>query len=326
MSEPALADLAPERQLRRLELAIVRRLDGLLHGEHLGLVPGHGSELAESREYQPGEDDVRNMDWNVTARTTVPHVRDHVADRELVTWALVDASASMDFGTAQLEKRDLAVAAVAAAGFLTERSGNRIGAQVVQGDGVRRFPPRTGRQPLLALLRSLMSTPRTPPGGGTGPSLGEAAESLSRSVTRRGLVVVVSDFLSGSGDLDTAEWERPLRRLAQRQQLLAVEVVDPRELELPEVGVITLEDPETGRRREVSTASRRLRARYATAAAEQRETLREALRRVGAAHLTLRTDRDWVRDIVRHVLTQRRLARGAAVRPAAQARPRGGGG
>jgi uncharacterized protein (DUF58 family) len=312
VTTPSLRDIAPEQALRRLELVVTRRLDGLLQGDHLGLVPGPGSELAEAREYHPGEDDVRRMDWNVTARTTVPHVRDLVADHELETWALVDRTASMDFGTALMEKRDLAVAAVAGVGFLTARAGNRVGAHIVGGGRVRRIPARTGRAHLLGLLRALLATPRAAPGTVDVP-LAEAAERLRRSVHRRGLVVIVSDFLDGLEDLDTPTWERPLRLLATRQQVLAVETVDPRELELPDVGLLTVVDPETGRRREVATASRQLRRRYAAAAAEQRAAVRAALRRGGAAHLQLRTDRDWVRDVVRHVVLQRRLARTATV-------------
>jgi uncharacterized protein (DUF58 family) len=302
-------ELAPERRLRRLELTITRRLDGLLHGQHRGLLPGPGSELAGSREYRPGEDEVRFMDWAVTARTTVPHVREVEADRELTTWLLVDATPSMDFGTAELEKRELAVAATAAVGFLTAGAGNRLGAHVLGAEGVRRFPARAGRIPLLALLRTLLAVPRMDPGGQP-PSLGAAIAGLRRSARRRGLAVVVSDFLD-----DPPGWEIELRRLAERHQVLAVEVADPRELELPDVGILTLVDPESGRRREVSTASRRLRERYAAAAADQRETVRRALRRAGVAHLPLRTDRDWVVDIVRHVYAQRRLATAAPPRP-----------
>jgi uncharacterized protein (DUF58 family) len=312
-------ELAPERRLRRLELTITRRLDGLLHGQHLGLLPGPGSELTGSREYRPGEDEVRFMDWAVTARTTVPHVREVDADRELTTWLLVDATPSMDFGTAELEKRELSLAAVAAVGFLTAGSGNRLGAHLLTIEGTRRFPARAGRRPLLALLRTLLAVPRMDPGGQP-PSLGGAIAGLRRSARRRGLAVVVSDFLDGLPDRVGAvpEWEPELRRLCGRHQVLAVEVADPRELELPDVGILTLVDPETGRRREVSTGSRRLRERYAAAAAEQRETVRRALHRVGAAHLPLRTDRDWVLDIVRHVYAQRRLAMAAP--------PRTGGG
>ncbi|KAB2339693.1 DUF58 domain-containing protein [Actinomadura rudentiformis] len=281
----------------------MRRLDGLLQGEHLGLLPGPGTEAAEGREYLPG-DDVRTMDWNLTARTTVPHVRDRIADRELETWLLVDATASMDFGTGQVEKRDLAVYAVAAVAYLTERSGNRVGAQILHGSGLRHVPARTGRPHLLGLLRSLLEVPRNRPGGHGAPSLGAGADLLLRTTARRrGLAVVVSDFL------ETVEsWERPLRLLARHHQVLAVEVVDPRELSLPDVGLLTVVDPETGRRREIPTASRRLRERYAVAAAEQRAAISAALRRSGAAHLRLHTDGDWMRDIVQHVMIQRRLA------------------
>ncbi|GAA0470474.1 hypothetical protein Ade02nite_33620 [Paractinoplanes deccanensis] len=301
-----------ERRLRRLELVVTRRLDGLLHGSYLGLLPGLGSEPAGSREYRPAEDEVRRMDWAVTARTTVPHVRTVDADRELATWVLVDASASMDFGTADLEKRELAVAAVAAVGFLTLGNGNRLGAQMITPEGTRRFPARTGRAPLMGLLRALAETPRVD--GTASLADGLAAVRLART----GLVVVVSDFLDGLhedglGDRPP-EWERPLRRLAARHQVLAVQVGDPREQELPDVGILTLVDPETGLRREVPTASRRLRERYAAAAARQQASIAAAVRRSGAAHLRLRTDRDWIADIVRHVHARRRLSRAAIKR------------
>jgi uncharacterized protein (DUF58 family) len=296
-----VTDLLQEKRLRRLELTVTRRLDGLLRGQYAGLLPGAGTEISGSREYRPGEDEVRRMDWAVTARTGLPHVRETIADRELTVWVLADATPSMDFGTAQVEKRELAVSAVAAVGFLTAGHGNRLGASVMSTAGVRRYPARTGRAHLLGLLRVLLAMPRGEPGGA--PSLAEALDGLHRALRRRGLVVVVSDFLDDG-------WEPALRRLAQRHQVIAVEVVDPRELTLPNVGVLTVIDPETGRRREVSTASRRVRTRFATAAATQKAEVKAAIRRTGAAHLPLRTDRDWVADIVRHVHTQRRLAMG----------------
>ncbi|XVU29765.1 DUF58 domain-containing protein [Actinoplanes sp. CA-054009] len=295
-----------ERRLRRLELVVTRRLDGLLHGSYLGLLPGLGSEPAGSREYRPAEDEVRRMDWAVTARTTVPHVRTVDADRELATWVLVDASASMDFGTAEMEKRELAVAAVAAVGFLTLGNGNRLGAQLLTPGETRRFPARTGRAPLMGLLRELSAAPRA-----TGAA--SLAEGMRTMPARSGLVVVVSDFLDGLDEDGLGpkppEWEPALRRLTARHQVLAVQVGDPRERELPDVGILTLVDPETGRRREVPTASRRLRERYAAAATRQQSTIATAIRRSGAAHLPLRTDRDWVADIVRHVYARRRLSR-----------------
>jgi uncharacterized protein (DUF58 family) len=332
-TDPALDEENLRRGLRRLELTVTRRLDGLLQGHHLGLLPGTGSEWDTGREYEPG-DDVRRMDWAVTARTNSPHVRDTTTDRELETWVLVDATASMDFGTAEMEKRELAAAALAAIGFLTTGGGNRLGAVLVNGPRVRRFPARAGRAALFGLLRAVLGAAR----GGAGqpsPSLADAVEELHRSARRRGLAVVVSDFLDGlpdqrpHGTVATLRdvrpaWEPALRRLAARQQVLAIEVTDPRELELPEVGVVTLVDPETGTRREIST-DRRLRDEYARAAADQREVIRTALRRGGAHHFDLRTDRDWVRDIARHVLYQRRLARAAAsARPAARSSQAGG--
>jgi uncharacterized protein (DUF58 family) len=299
--------------LRRLELTIVRRLEGFLRGEHLGLLPGPGTDLAEARVYQPGEDDVRHMDWAVTARTTVPHVHDLVADRELETWALVDLSASMNFGTAAMEKRDLAVAAVATTGVLTQRLGDRFGGYVLSGRGLRRFPARSGRLALHALVRALLEEPRaadavdaadTTDTVDAAPPLEDALLTLAAAHPRRGLRVVVSDFLGPA-----ERWQRPLSRVALRHQVLAVEVLDPRELSLPDVGVVALADPETGVVREVDTGRRRTRQAFAAAAAAHREQVRATLRRAGAAHLVLRTDADWVADTARFVLAHRRSAR-----------------
>ncbi|MCG5214783.1 DUF58 domain-containing protein [Streptosporangium soli] len=298
-----------EQALRRLELTIVRRLDGMLQGAHQGLLPGPGSEMGDSRVYVPGEDDVRRMDWAVTARTTVPHVRDLIADRELETWALADLSPSMDFGTAEMEKRDLVVAAVGAIGFLAGRVGDRFGAYVLHESHLHRMPARAGRPALYGLLHSLMDAPRARPAPDR-PTLGEGIDVLASARRRRGMRVVVSDFIDDSPTLDPGverPWERPIRRLAARHQVLAVEVIDPRELELPAVGMLTLTDPETGRTREIHL-SPKVRADYAAAAALQREGTKVALRRSGVAHLVLRTDRDWVFDVAQFVLRQRRMA------------------
>lgn len=301
-----VAQLAPENMLRRLEFKVLRRLEGLLHGDHLGLLPGPGSELAEARVYLPGEDDIRHMDWAVTARTTVPHVRDLVADRELETWALVDLSASMDFGTGRMEKRDLAVAALAAVGFLTARIGDRFGAYVLEHGTTRRWPARSGRPALYGLLHSLVNVPRTP-AEAADPVLAGALSSLSRSQPKRGLRVIVSDFLDPVDPDAVRDWERPMRQLGARHHVLAIEIVDPRELELPDVGLITVADPETGEHRDVYP-TKQVREQYAAAAQAQREGTRRALRRCGVQHLVLRTDRDWVDDIARWVLKQRRVA------------------
>ncbi|WP_127501502.1 DUF58 domain-containing protein [Actinoplanes solisilvae] len=285
-----------EAVLSRLQLLVTRKLDGLLQGDYVGLLPGPGSEAGESREYRPG-DDVRRMDWPVTARTTTPHVRRTVADRELETWMAIDLSASLDFGTAKLLKSDLVLAAATAMAHLTVRGGNRIGAVVgTGGPSVVRLPARPGRKEAQGLLRAIAGV-EIKPGRA---DLGELIDMLNRPPRRRGVAVVISDFLA-----PVDGWARPIRKLAVRHDVLAVEVVDPRELELPDVGVLTLADPETGALHEVQTADEKLRHRYAEAAAEQRGAIASALRAAGAAHLRLRTDTDWLLDIVRFVAAQR---------------------
>lgn len=291
-----------EAGLRTLELDVRRRLDGLLQGNHLGLVPGPGSEPGEARPYQPG-DDVRRMDWAVTARTTVPHIRETVADRELETWVVVDLSASLEFGTAGCEKRDLAIAAIAAVAHLTRGGGNRIGALVSTGERVTRIPARGGLAYARGLIRKVAETP-SPPEGVRG-DLAEALEQLSRPPRRRGLAVVISDFL------DSMDWQRPLRALSARHDLLAIEVLDPRDVDLPEVGTVVLADPETGRQREVH-ASALLRKEFAAAAEEHRARVANALRQAGAGHLVLRTDSDWIADTVRFVVARKRGWSGGA--------------
>src|SRR5829696_7802606 len=285
-----------EAALRTLELDVRRRLDGLLQGNHLGLVPGPGTEPGEAGPYQPG-DDVRRMDWAVTARTTVAHIRDTVADRELETWLVVDLSPSLDFGTAACEKRELAVAAVAAMTHLTRGGGNRIGAIVATGADTNRIPARGGVAHARGLIRRIAETPRAPEG--TRGDLADPLEQLRRPPRRRGLAVVVSDFL---GEIT---WERSLRALGSRHDLLAVEVVDPRDLELPDIGTVVLADPESGRQKEVRTTPV-LRKEFAAAAAEHREDVAATLRRCGSGHLVLRTDRDWIADVVRFVVARKR--------------------
>ena len=304
-------DLSPAQPLlRRLELTVRNKLDGLLQGNYVGLVPGPGSESAESRQYFPG-DDVRRMDWPVTARTTVPHVRQTIADRELETWLAVDVSPSLDFGTALSEKRELVLAAITAVVHLTARMGNRVGAVVTSGERTFRIPALGGTAHARYLVRKIAETPRS--GSGTRGDLAGALEQLRRPPRRRGLVVVVSDFLTDDESGPPA-WERPLRGLSGRHQLLAVEILDPRELELPAAGLMTFVDPETGRQLEVQTSRPELRQRYATAAAAQRAQIATALRHAGAAHLQLRTDRDWLTDVVRFVLARRRAIADVGVR------------
>ncbi|GAB4056814.1 DUF58 domain-containing protein [Catellatospora paridis] len=312
-----MAAAAPERAggeaaLRRLQLLVNRRLDGLLQGDYLGLLPGPGSEAGESREYRSG-DDVRRMDWPVTARTTVPHVRLSVADRELETWLAVDLSPSLDFGTARMLKRDLVLAATAAMTHLTVRGGNRVGAVInAGGPELVRRPARPGRREAQGLLRTVA---RLIEEGGAArarqrpaDSLAPLIEALNSPPRRRGLAVVISDFLD-----PPERWAWQLRKLATRHEVLAVEVLDPCELELPAAGVLELRDPETGARHEVQTGDRDLRRRYAQAAQRQRELIADAVRTAGARQVRLRTDSDWLLDLVRFVAAQRhRRTRGGS--------------
>nr|WP_102417843.1 DUF58 domain-containing protein [Mycobacterium sp. 4858] len=284
--------------LRQLELTVKRKLDGVLHGDHLGLIPGPGSEPGESREYQPG-DDVRRMDWAVTARTTHPHVRQMIADRELETWLVVDMSASLDFGTVGCEKRDLAVAASAAITFLNSGGGNRLGALIANGATMKRVPARSGRQHEQTLLRTIATTPRAPVG--VRGDLATAIDALRRPERRRGMAVIISDFLG------PINWMRPLRAISARHEVLAIEVLDPRDIELPDIGDVVLQDAESGVTREF-TIDAQLRDDFAKAAAAHRAEVARTIRSCGAPLLTLRTDRDWIADIVRFVESRRRGA------------------
>ncbi|MPZ01068.1 MAG: DUF58 domain-containing protein [Actinophytocola sp.] len=298
---PVLRGDRLEAGLRTLELEVRRRLDGLLQGNHLGLVPGPGSEPGEARPYQPG-DDVRRMDWAVTARTTEPHIRDSVADRELETWIVADLSASLDFGSALCEKRDLVVCAVAAIAHLTGGGGNRIGALISNGAQTRRVPARGGTAHIRGLVKTVATTERAPTG--THGDLATTIDELRRPPRRRGLVVVISDFLGGT------DWQRPLRALSARHDLVGVEVLDPRDVDLPDVGTVVLADPESGKQREVHV-SPLLRKEFAAAAAAHREEVARGLRQAGAGHLVLRTDSDWIADTVRFVVERKRRWSGA---------------
>jgi uncharacterized protein (DUF58 family) len=300
-------------RLRQLEMAVTRKLDGLLQGDHQGLVPGGGSEPAESRLYAPG-DDVRRMDWNLTARTAVPHVRTTIADRELETWLVVDGSASLDFGTTGCEKRDLALAAAAAFTFLTVRGGNRVAASLF-GPEAAVIPPRSGRPAALALLHRLEQRGRA--AGGPSTTLAEALRRIRLTAKRRGLIVLITDLidpwrltppLSGGHPPSPgqSDWPRELRALALRHEVVVVEVRDPRESNLPAVGLLMLVDPESGQRLEVQTSNPKVRARFAEAAAARQAEHTRKVRATGAAHLVLSTDRDWLFDIVRFVVARRR--------------------
>ncbi len=289
-------------ELRRLELLVTHRLDGLLRGEFLGRRAGPGSEVAGARAYEAG-DDSRWIDWNLTARSIVPQVRTTEADRELQTWTIVDRSASMNFGTGEREKSEVAFAAAAAFGFLTARHGNRFGILVAGADDVLRFGPTSTRPELLATLSRLYDVPGRTERAEGDSDLAATLESLERARPRRGQVIVISDFL------DPTDWRPAIARLAQTQQVLCVQVVDARELALPAAGMLTLVDTETGRNLHVQSNSASLRERYATAARERHASIGARIRDAGAEQLVLFTDSDWLIEIVRFVAGRRTLRR-----------------
>ena len=301
--------------VRDLEVTITRRLDGVLHGNHQGLTPGHGSEPGESRPYQPG-DDVRRIDWNVTARTRETHVREQIADRDLEAWVIVDASAPMRFGTAGHHKAQVALAATAAVGFLTARNQNRLGAVVMAGPAVRVIPPRAGRVQVRAVLAAVAGAPDSEHRGR--PDLGAALDRVGAMSKRRGFVTVVSD-LAGEA------WADPLARLGMRHDLLAALVEDPRELDVPPVGLVEVVDPATGAAHEVRVTPE-VQRRYAVAAAAERAARIDAVHRAGADVVELSTDGDWLGAIVRHVQQRRtQVARGGVIGRSG-GRPTGGPG
>ncbi len=294
--------------VRSLEITISRRVDGTLHGNYQGITPGHGSEPGESRVYQPG-DDVRRIDWNVTARTQQTHVREQIADRDIEGWLVVDTSAAMRFGTTTAEKAQIALAATACVGFLTVRNRNRIGAVLVAGPHLKVMPPRTGRDQVRAILTAV-GTP--PPTEHLGPAdLAGALERVARLSRRRGFVTVVADFAVGPDG--AAAWADPLTRLGVRHDLLAIPVHDRRERDVPPVGIVELVDPATGRRREVRVTAD-VQRRYAAAAAAAAAARLSLLRRAGADVIELDTESDWLGTIIQHVRRRRVQAVNTAVR------------
>ena len=288
--------------VRTLELTINRKLDGVLHGNHQGITPGHGSEPGEARIYQPG-DDVRRIDWNVTARTLETHVRDQIADRDLEAWIIVDTSAAMAFGTTRARKAQVALGATACVGFLTARNQNRLGAVLVAGPHLKVLPPRHGRDQVRAVLAAAASPPASE---GLGRAdLAGAIERVGAISRRRGFVALVSDFAGTA-------WVDPLARIGLRHDLLAITVHDRRERDVPPIGLVELVDPSTGRRREARITSD-VQRRFAAAAAERVADREAAIRRAGAELVELATDEDWVAAIVRHMRRRRSQAVNAQV-------------
>jgi uncharacterized protein (DUF58 family) len=289
----------PEGLLRALDVSIARRMEGLLAGDFRSNLLGAGSELAMIRPYVPG-DDVRRIDWNVSARTNEPHVRVDLAERVLVTWLALDASPSMQFGTADRRKADVAEGVAIALGHLATRRGNRLGVATFGGEAPHTLPPTQGRAGLVGLLAALRGEHETD-GRAPGPdTLGEAVKRVGGLARQRSLVVLVSDFRG------PRDWRRPLLELAGRHDVLAVEVRDPREQELANVGLLWLVDPETGRQLRVDTRSRRLRERFAAAAEAERAQVRQMLTSAGVRHVVLSTSGDWLRTLVVFLRRRRR--------------------
>jgi uncharacterized protein (DUF58 family) len=301
-----------ENVLRRLEWTVIRRLDGLLQGDYRTLMRGAGLDLADLREYQH-HDDVRHIDWNVTARLQQPHVRVFTEDREMAAWFLVDLSASMDFGSGQQAKRQVSAEFVAVLARLLTRHGNRVGA-LLYGTGVDTvLPARGGRRQVLQLLHALQHRPAAPKGG-DGTRLNELLEAAAGVVRRRATVFVVSDFISAPG------WERPLALLARRHEVVAVRLADPLEHALPDLGLIPIRDAETGEQLLVDTSDKGFRQRFAALAAQREADLRAALSRAGVDTLELATGADLVETVLRFADLRRqraRLSAGVAARPLA---------
>jgi uncharacterized protein (DUF58 family) len=278
----------PAAALRALQIEVGRRLQGMLAGDYRSSQYGEGVELAQVRPYVAG-DDVRRIEWNVTARMGEPHVRVNMAERVLVTWLLLDTSPSMHFGTADRRKADVADGVAFALGHVATRRGNRLGVMTFGDSNPTTLPPSQGRHGLLGLLGALQREPEDEQVGAT--SLGAAMRRTGAIARQRGVVAIASDF---RGPLD---WRKPLLELMSRHEVLAVEIRDPREQELTDVGELWLVDPETGRQVRVDTRSRALRERFAQAAAEERTGVARILSALGVPHAVLSTSGDWLRPL-----------------------------
>lgn len=304
----------PEQLLRRLEWTVIRRLDGLLQGDYRTIMRGSGVDLADLREYQH-HDDVRHIDWNVTARLQQPYVRQFIEDRDLTAWFLLDTSGSIDFGSGDVTKLNVSTAFVATLARVITRHGNRVGALLYGREVEALLRPGSSRGHVLTLLQRLMR--RKPPAGGTagrGQAQSQPAEAgatrlaellalAEGTIQRRGLVFIVSDFISEPG------WQQPLARLAQRHEVVAVRLFDPLEMALPDVGLVTVEDAETGEQLFVDAADPAFRERYARIAEEQEARLSADLGSCGADVLELATDDDLLEALLRYADLRRQRAR-----------------
>lgn len=291
-----------ENILQRLEWTVIRRLDGLLHGDYQTLFRGFGLDLADLREYQY-HDDVRYIDWNVTARLQTPYVRVYNEDREVTAWFLLDLSPSVDFGS-HVKKRSVSTEFITLLARLLTRHGNRVGA-LFYGDSVDTvIPARSGRRHVLHILHRMLSRPERSRSDAT--NLRDFLQTAFRVMQRRSLVFVVSDFISTPG------WAEPLAHLAQRHEIVAVRLYDPLEMELPDLGLLVMRDAETGEQLFVDTHDRAFRKRFAAAAERREKELRSAFGRAGVDTLELSTNDDLVDAILRFADLRKRRSQLAA--------------
>ena len=280
----------PERLLHRLDWQLVRRLDGILHGDYRSLFMGAGLDFAELREYQP-PDDIRHIDWNVTARMDIPYVRQYTEDREVTAWFLLDLSPSMAFGAEERRKESVMVDLVGLLARLLTRNGNRVGAILYDNNDEYAIPPRGGRHQVLRLINDIHRQQSSP--GGAMTDLTRLLESAYNSIKRRSLIFVVSDFICLPG------WDRAMDRLNRKHDLLAMRLWDPREADLPDVGVVLVEDSETGAQMSVDTSDKRFRRRFHEAARQREAELAQTFKRAGVDELALSTDEDLVLAVLR---------------------------
>lgn len=303
MTTPTSGAAGAEQLLKRLEWTVLRRLDGLLQGDYRTLLRGTGMDLADLREYQH-HDDVRHIDWNVTARLEIPHVRVFTEDREMSAWFLLDLSPSMDFGSGEQRKRHVSAEFVAVLARMLTRHGNRVGA-MLYGSGVDTVvPARGGRHHVLHLVNKLQTRPEAAQAGPT--KLHELLESGANLIKRRSTIFVVSDFISETG------WEKPLGQLAQRHEVVAVRLLDPLELQLPDLGLIPIRDAETGEQLLVDTHDAGFRKRFERIAAQRESDLRQSLVRAGVDALELSTDDDLVNALMRFTDLRKRRSRASS--------------
>ncbi len=297
------ASPTPEAILRRLEWTVIRRLDGMLHGDYRTLFRGYGLDLADLREYQYN-DDVRHIDWNVTARLQVPYIREFNEEREVVAWFLLDLSPSVDFGSRDVQKKAVSAEFVTVLARLLTRHGNRVGAMFYGADVDLVIPPRSGRRHVMHLLHRMLNRPRLTLAPAT--DLHELLRAAHETMRRRSVVFVVSDFISAPG------WPEMLGHLAMRHEVIAVRLYDPLEMELPDLGLMVIQDAETGEQLFVDTHDKGFRKRFAAMAEAREEELRAAFRTAGVDALELSTDDDLVDTIMRFADLRKRRSQVAA--------------